>query len=135
MSDWNTQIIEEFRANNGKVAGPFEKMPLLLLHHTGARTGTARVSPLAYQEVDSGFAIFASKAGADSNPDWYYNLKANPKAKIEVGTEVIDVKARVVGGSERETIWERQKARFDNFAEYERKTSRNVIPVIVLERV
>lgn len=133
MSDWNEKIIAEFRANEGRVGGNFEGAPLLLLHSTGARTGTERVSPMMYQAVGDGFAVFASKAGADTNPDWFHNLKANPEARIEVGTETLDVTARVLDPEERAPIWEEQKARYPGFADYEAKTDR-VIPVVMLER-
>lgn len=133
MSDWNTQIIEEFRANDGVVGGVFEGKPLLLLHHTGAKTGTERVTPLMYQTLDGGFAIFGSKNGADSHPHWLHNITAHPDTKVEVGMETVAVRARIVDGDERTSIWERQKADYPQFAEYERKTSRE-IPVIVLER-
>jgi len=135
MSDWNTEIIEEFRANDGAVGGPFEGRPLLLLHHTGARTGTTRVSPLMYQSVGDDFAVFASKGGADTNPDWFHNLKANPEATIEVDGESVDVMARVVGGKERDEIWEQQKSDYPQFADYEEKTARDQIPVVVLHPV
>jgi deazaflavin-dependent oxidoreductase (nitroreductase family) len=130
--DWNSSIIEEFRANDGEVGGPFKGMPILLLHHTGARTGTARVNPVAYQELDDGWAVFASKGGSPTNPDWYHNLVANPRVTVEVGTETHDVVARVAEGEERERIWSEQKRRSPGFADYERKTSRQ-IPVIILE--
>lgn len=134
MSDWNAEIIDEFRANEGRVGGMFEGAPLLLLHHVGARTGTDRVSPLMYQEVGGGFAVFASKAGADTNPDWFHNLMANPQTKVEVGVDTTTVRARLVEGEEHDRIWEQQKQAWPQFAEYERTTSRNVIPVVVLER-
>ena len=134
LSDWNSQIIDEFRENGGKVGGPFEGRPLLLLHHKGARTGTERVTPLMYQAVDGGYAVFASKGGADSNPDWYHNVKANPDTSVEVGTEVVDVEARVAEGDEYERIWEKQKSDYSFFAEYEAKTARDNIPVVVLDR-
>ena len=130
--DWNQGVIEEFRANEGKVGGMFESMPILLLHHTGARSGKVRVNPLAYQVVGDQFAVFASKGGAPSNPDWYHNLKANPNVTIEVGTQSIPVRARVAEAEERERIWNRQKELMPGFADYELKTSRK-IPVIVLE--
>jgi deazaflavin-dependent oxidoreductase (nitroreductase family) len=133
MSDWNNDIIEEFRANDGMVGGHFEGRPLLLLHHEGARTGTRRVSPLMYQKVEGGFAVFASKGGADTNPDWFHNLVKHPLARIEVGTDTVDVRARVADGVERDTIWAAQKADYPGFADYERKTSRQ-IPVVILER-
>ena len=132
MSDWNAQIIDEFRSNNGVVGGMFEGRPLLLLHTTGAKTGMARVSPLMYQAVDGGYAIFASKAGAPDNPDWYHNLLANPRVSVEVGTRQLDVTARVAEETERAPIWSKQKEEFPQFAEYEASTHRT-IPVIILE--
>jgi deazaflavin-dependent oxidoreductase (nitroreductase family) len=135
MSDWNTKVIEEFRDNGGQVGGNFAGRPLLLLHHRGARTGKERVTPLMYQRVPEGYAIFASKGGADTNPGWYHNLRANPDATIEVGSDHLEVRARVVDGSERATIWERQKSDYPFFAGYEQKTARDLIPVIVLEPV
>jgi deazaflavin-dependent oxidoreductase (nitroreductase family) len=132
MSDWNTSIIHEFRANEGKVGGPFEGAPLLLLHSVGAKSGQKRLNPMMYQIVDDGWAVFATKAGADHNPAWYFNLVANPKAEIELGTDTIDVVARVAAGAERERIWTVQKRRFPNFAGYEEKTTRQ-IPVVILE--
>ncbi|MBV8236087.1 MAG: nitroreductase family deazaflavin-dependent oxidoreductase [Acidimicrobiia bacterium] len=133
-NNWNAKIIEEFRANAGKVGGPFEGATVLLLHTRGARTGLERVNPLAYQPVGDDIAVFASKAGADTNPDWYHNLLANPLTTVEVGTDTVEVRARVAEGEERERIWERQKELMPGFAEYEQKTKRR-IPVIVLEPV
>jgi deazaflavin-dependent oxidoreductase (nitroreductase family) len=133
LSDWNNNVIEEFRENDGRVGGPFQDKPVLLLHHKGARTGTQRVSPLMYQTVENGFAVFASKGGAEENPDWYYNLRANPEIEVEIGSETLPVKARVAHGDERERIWEKQKVSHPQFAGYEAKTSRAVIPVVVLE--
>jgi deazaflavin-dependent oxidoreductase (nitroreductase family) len=135
MSDWNNDIIEEFRANDGMVGGHFEGRPLLLLHHEGARTGTRRVSPLMYQKVEGGFAVFASKGGADTNPDWFHNLKANPDASIEVSGDTIDVRAHVVEGEERDAIWKQQKTDYPQFADYEQRTARDEIPVLVLRPV
>jgi len=137
MSDWNTQVIEEFRANAGKVGGPFEGAPLLLLHSTGAKSGQERVHPMMYLASGDSFAVFASKAGADSNPDWYHNLLVHPDASVEVGTdaatETVDVTARVLDDQEREPLWQQQKSRYPGFAGYEAKTSR-VIPVVMLDR-
>ena len=134
MTDWNRSIIEEFRANEGRVGGRFEGHPLVLLHHQGAKSGTVRVNPLATQPIDgSTWAVFGSKGGADSNPDWYHNLLANPEVEIEVGTDRISVTARVARGDERERIWSKQKQLTPGFAQYEKGTSRE-IPVIVLER-
>lgn len=132
---WNDGIIDEFRANDGKVGDVFEGKPLLLLHHMGARSAVERVSPLMYQAVDGGYAIFASKGGADANPAWYYNLLANPETKVEVAMEVVAVEAREVFGDEYDRIWSKQKLDYPQFAGYERKTSRTHIPVLVLERI
>ncbi|HVV59899.1 MAG TPA: nitroreductase family deazaflavin-dependent oxidoreductase [Gaiellaceae bacterium] len=130
---WNQQVIEEFRENDGRVGGRFEGAPLLLLHHTGSKTGNAYVNPLMYQEVDGGWAIFASKGGHTEAPAWYGNLLARPETQIELGTETIDVTARDTAGEERDRIWEAQKRAFPQFAEYE-KTANRTIPVVVLER-
>jgi deazaflavin-dependent oxidoreductase (nitroreductase family) len=133
-NDWNRKVIEEFRENEGKVAGMFEGMPLLLLHHVGAKSGTERINPLAYQRLSDGsVAIFASKGGAPSNPDWFHNLVANPDVKVEVGTESYPATARVATGEERERIWNAQKQALPQFAEYEAKVSRE-IPVVVLDK-
>jgi deazaflavin-dependent oxidoreductase (nitroreductase family) len=132
MSDWNSKIIEEFRANGGKVGGPFEGGPLLLLHTTGAKSGQQRVNPVMYQQVAGGYAVFASKGGAPVNPDWYHNLLAHPNVQAEIGTRTVDLVARVAESEERERIWAAQKAANPGFADYERQTSRQ-IPVIVLE--
>ena len=134
MPDWNKGIIEEFREHQGQVGGQFTSMPLLLLHHRGAKSGIERVNPVAYQRLDDDtVAIFASKGGAPTNPDWYHNLRANPHASIEIGSETYDVVARVAEGEERDRIWTTQKERYSGFASYERKTSRQ-IPVIILQR-
>jgi deazaflavin-dependent oxidoreductase (nitroreductase family) len=132
MSDFNTQIIEEFRSNEGRVGGPFAGAPMLLLHTTGARSGVERVHPLMYRPVDGGWAVFASKAGADTHPAWFHNLVARPTAEIEVGTDRHAVTARVTQGAEREAIWSAQRSDYPGFAGYEAKTER-VIPVVVLE--
>lgn len=131
--DWNTAIIDEFRSNGGKVGGQFEGAPLLVLHSTGARSGQERVCPMMYQAVDEGYAVFASKAGAPTNPDWFHNLVAHPEVSVEVGTETVEVVARVTEGDERALIWSKQKADYPGFAEYEAKTTRT-IPVVVLTR-
>lgn len=131
MTDWNAKIIEEFRANAGNVGGQFEGAPLLLLHTVGAKTGLERVHPMMYQSVGDGFAVFASKAGADTNPAWFHNLLAHPEATIEVGTRTMEVTARVLDDATREPVWQEQKRRYPGFADYETKTSR-VIPVVVL---
>ena len=137
MSDWNQQVIEEFRSHGGHVGGQFEGAPLLLLHHVGKRSGTDRLSPMMYQQVGDAWAVFASKAGAPDNPDWYHNLLANPDAAIEVGDgqeiSLVPVRARDLPRDERDPVWETQKERYPGFADYESKTSRT-IPVVLLER-
>jgi deazaflavin-dependent oxidoreductase (nitroreductase family) len=135
INDWNKQIIEEFRANGGKVGGPFEGAPMILVHHTGARTGTERVTPLvSFPEDDGRYVIVASKAGAPTNPDWYHNLKAHPRTSVEVGTETFPVEVVELEGAERETVWTKVKQASPGFAEYERKTTRT-IPLLRLVRV
>ena len=134
MSDWNQKIIEEFRANAGKVGGPFEGAPMVLLHTTGAKSGIDRVSPLVTQPDGEGrWLIFASKGGAPTNPDWFHNIKAGGPVSIEVGTETVDVRPRILEGEERERYWTKQKELRPGFADYEQKTSRQ-IPVVLLER-
>ncbi len=130
--DWNTAIIEEFRSNAGKVGGNFEGAPLLLLHTTGARSGAERVSPMMYQDLGGSLAVFASKAGADTNPAWYHNLLAHPEVTAEVGTDTRTFRARVATPDERTPIWEKQKSDYPGFAGYEAKTTRE-IPVIILD--
>src|SRR5512142_1587144 len=103
-ADFNAQIIEEFRANEGRVGGLFEGATLLLLHHTGAKSGKRRVNPLGYLDDDGRYVVFASKAGAQTNPDWYHNLKAHPNVTIEVGTDTIEVVASEATGEERERL-------------------------------
>jgi deazaflavin-dependent oxidoreductase (nitroreductase family) len=134
VTDFNTTIIDEFRANEGHVGGPFQGAPLLLLHHTGAKSGAERVNPVMYQRLGDSLAVFASKGGAPGNPDWYHNLMAHPEAVVEIGTERIQVLARVAGDDERAPIWEKQKKDYPGFADYERKTTRQ-IPVVILEPV
>jgi deazaflavin-dependent oxidoreductase (nitroreductase family) len=130
-ADFNAQIIEEFHANDGRVGGMFESLPLLLLHHTGAKSGRSRVNPLAYQDDGGRYVVFASKGGAPTNPDWYHNLKAQPSVTIEVGTDTVDVVASEATGAERERLYRTQAERVPQFADYEQKAER-VIPVIVL---
>jgi deazaflavin-dependent oxidoreductase (nitroreductase family) len=134
VNDWNSQIIAEFHANGGKVGGPFEGGNLLLLTTTGAKSGQQRINPLAYFSEGGRLFIFASKAGAPTNPDWYYNLLAHPIARVEVGTEEFQVKAVVVENEEeREQIYAKQVQIAPGFGDYERKTTRK-IPVIELVR-
>lgn len=135
MNDWNAKIIEEFRANEGRVGGPFEGADMILVHHIGAKSGTERVSPLVHFPQGEGrTVIVASKAGAPTNPDWYHNVKANPRFAVEVGTETYPVEATEIVGDERAVVWEAIKAKSPGFAEYERKTDRT-IPLIVLSRL
>ncbi len=130
-ADFNAQIIEEFHANEGRVGGMFAGMPLLLLHHTGAKSGKSRINPLAYQSDGGRYVVFASKGGAPANPDWYHNLKAQPNVTIEVGADTIDVLASEATGEERERLYRTQAERIPQFAEYEQRADR-VIPVMVL---
>ncbi len=130
-ADFNAKIIEEFHANEGRVSGMFEGLPLLLLHHTGAKSGKSRINPLAYQGDDGRYVVFASKAGAPTNPDWYHNLMAHPQVTIEVGSDTITVVASEAEGEERERLYRTQAERVPQFAEYEERAER-VIPVIVL---
>jgi deazaflavin-dependent oxidoreductase (nitroreductase family) len=130
-ADFNAQIIEEFRANEGRVGGMFEGAPMLLLHHIGAKSGTHRVNPLVYQADDGRYVVFASKGGAPTDPDWFHNLMANPDTSIEVGAEHLDVRAEQATGEERDRLFTTQKERAPQFAEYEQKTERT-IPVVIL---
>jgi deazaflavin-dependent oxidoreductase (nitroreductase family) len=131
MSDWNSQIIADFRANEGKVGGNFAGAPLLLLHTAGARTGEERVTPMMYLDLEGRRFVFASYAGRDRHPDWYHNLVAHPDVKAEVGTGTYAVTAVPLSGAERDRIFEEQSRRFPGFAEYQQKTER-VIPVVEL---
>ncbi len=133
VNDFNATVIEQMRANEGRAGAPFEGAPLLILHHVGAKSGIERENPMMYRAVGDHFAVFASKAGAPTNPDWYHNLLANPDVSVEVGGETIAVTARVAEGDEREAIWEQHKTDNPGFAEYESKTDRQ-IPVVILER-
>jgi len=129
--DFNSNVINEFHNNHGKVGGWFKGAPLLLLHHTGARSGKPRINPMMYLKDGDRYLVFASKGGADTNPDWYINIKAHPDAQIEVGDETIDVRAEEVTGRERDKLYERQASIYPTFAQYQLKTKR-VIPVIAL---
>jgi deazaflavin-dependent oxidoreductase (nitroreductase family) len=131
--DFNGKVIEEFRANDGKVGGFFEGAPLLLLHHNGAKTGSERVNPLVYQQVGNSYAIFASAGGQPRDPQWFRNLVAHPDVTIEVGASTVKARARVAEGSERDSVWTTQKERMANFADYEKSAAPRVIPVIVLD--
>jgi deazaflavin-dependent oxidoreductase (nitroreductase family) len=132
MEDFNSKIIAEFRANGGKVGGPFEGAPLLLLHTMGARTGQERVNPVMYRTNGDELVIFASKAGGPTNPDWFHNLRANPEVSVEIGTEARRATARIADEAERFRYLEAQKRDWPMFADYETKTGRK-IPVVILE--
>ncbi len=132
--DWNSNIIQEFRANEGKVGGPFDSAPLLLLHSTGARSGEERINPMMYLADGDRLVVFASKGGAPTNPDWYHNLVANPDLEIEVGTERRKVRARVAEGEEHDLLYAEQARRYPQFAKYQEGTDRT-IPVVILEPV
>jgi len=133
MSDWNTKIIEEFRANEGRVGGSFQGAPMLLLTTTGRRTGERRTNPMMYMADGDRLLVFASKGGAPTNPDWYRNLVSDPKVTVEVGTESYQAHATVLQGDERDRLYAEQSRRYPGFAEYQANTSR-IIPVVALER-
>jgi deazaflavin-dependent oxidoreductase (nitroreductase family) len=150
-SHGNEKVIAEFRANGGRVGGQFAGSPMLLLHHFGRRTGIERVTPLSHQDLEDGnWAVSATKAGGPKHPEWYFNLVANPRARIEIGRDMVEVEtvevvARVAEGDERDRIWERQKqaqwprtpegAWWPRFIEYEIAAGSRVIPVVVLDRL
>ncbi len=137
MSDtnkWNEAIIEEFRANEGQVGGRFEGGYLLLLHTTGAKSGQERINPVAYTMDGNRFVIIASKGGAPTNPDWYYNLVANPVVTVEVGTEQFQAQATVPTEPERTRLFDQMASLRPGFAEYQKQTTR-ILPVVVLTRI
>jgi deazaflavin-dependent oxidoreductase (nitroreductase family) len=131
--DFNTQVIEEFRANDGVVGGPFDGMPLLILHNVGAKSGKAYETPLVYLPDGDRFVIFASKGGAPENPGWFHNVKANGEVTLEVGAEKFDAQAEEATGDERDRLYAAQEAAAPQFSEYAQKTDRK-IPVVVLTR-
>ena len=133
FDEMNRQVIDEFRATGGKAGGMFEGKPLVLVHHTGAKSGTERITPLVPYVEDGRIFIFASKAGADTNPDWYHNLVADPNTTVELGTETFPVRARVLTGTERDEVYTKQVAAEPQFGDYQRSTSR-IIPVVELQR-
>jgi deazaflavin-dependent oxidoreductase (nitroreductase family) len=135
VKDFNGQIIAEFRANGGKVGGPFRGSDILLLHHTGAHSGTERVTPLSFQWVGGSLAVFAAKAGAPEHPAWFHNLMATPLTTVEVGGETVKVRARIAQPTERDVIYSRQLLRNPVFAQYEAKAAPRRIPVVVLDPV
>ncbi len=132
--DRNQGIINEFRANAGKVGGNFTNTPMLLLHTRGAKSGQERVNPLAYHKHGNDMVIIASKGGAPTNPDWYYNVRANPEVELEVGTEKFKAKARIADEPERTELYTEREKTMPGFTEYRKKTTR-AIPVIVLTRI
>jgi deazaflavin-dependent oxidoreductase (nitroreductase family) len=138
MNDWNAAIIAEFRANDGKVGGQFEGAPVVLMHHVGRKSGTEYVNPVMYlaDESDpSTIYVFASKAGAPTHPDWYWNMTEAGRATVEVGTETYDVTVRELGSEDRDRVYAEQASRYPGFAEYEEKTAGiRVIPVLALTR-
>jgi deazaflavin-dependent oxidoreductase (nitroreductase family) len=133
-NEWNQAIIKEFRANGGKVGGQFAGAPLLLLTTTGAKTGRSLTTPVMYLADGDRWIVFASKAGAPTNPAWYHNLIAHPRVTIEVGDETIQARAVPVTGEERDRLYSKQASLYPGFGEYQAKTTR-VIPVVALERV
>ncbi len=135
VEDFNGKVIAEFRAKGGRLGGPFQGSDILLLHHTGARSGRERVNPLAYQWVGDSLAVFASKGGAPHNPAWLHNLLAHPDAVVEVGTRTVRVRARLAQPAERDVICSRQKQRNPAFAQHEMKAAPRRIPVVVLDPV
>jgi len=134
MKDFNKSIVDEFRANDGKVGGQFAGANLLLLTTTGAKSGQPRLAPLAYFTIDGKLIIIGSKAGADTNPDWVHNLRANPAAHIEVGSDAYDVTGRELPKAERDGLFDKIVAAAPGFGEYQSNTSR-VIPLFELQRI
>jgi deazaflavin-dependent oxidoreductase (nitroreductase family) len=130
-ADFNIQVIEEFRANDGRVGGMLAGMPLVLVHHKGAKSGVERVNPLAYLEDDGRYVVFASKAGAPDHPAWYHNLKMHPSTKIELGADTIPVVASEAHGDERHRLYRTMTEASPQFGEYQEKTDRT-IPVMIL---
>ncbi|MCB9422277.1 MAG: nitroreductase family deazaflavin-dependent oxidoreductase [Ardenticatenaceae bacterium] len=134
MSDWNKQVIEEFRANEGKVGGHFANMKLLLLHTTGAKSGLPRINPVACMADGNRYVIIASKGGAPTHPDWYHNLIANPQVNVEVGAEQFPALATAAEEPERTELYDKMAAIYPVFDEYRKKTTRK-IPLIILNRL
>jgi deazaflavin-dependent oxidoreductase (nitroreductase family) len=133
-TDFNTKIIEEFRASQGRIGGPLAGTPMILVHHIGARSGIERVTPLACDpQPDGRFAIVASNGGSPVHPDWYHNLKANPGVTVEVGTETFTVLARELDDVARAELWPKLVAKFPDVGRHQAKTTRQ-IPVFMLTR-
>lgn len=137
-NDWNAKVIAEFRANEGRVGGNFDGAPMVLVHSTGRKSGKERVSPMMYQADDSDSStvyVFASKAGAPDNPDWYHNLVAAGHGSVEIGTDSYPVTVRELEGGDRDEIFDEQARRYPGFAEYAEKTKGiRVIPVLALTK-
>lgn len=134
MTEFNQKVIEEFRSSGGKVGGPFAGAPMILVTHTGAKSGKTHTTPLVYSRDGDRFVIIASKAGAPTNPAWYYNLIAHPAVTVEVGSERFAARAVEVRGAERERLFGAQAALMPQFDAYKKGTTRT-IPVFTLERV
>ena len=135
MSDWNDfnrQVIDEFRTNEGKVGGMFAGAPMILVHHEGAKSGRSYTTPLVYTRDGDNYVIIASKGGAPEDPQWFHNLRAHPDVTIEVGTDSFPVRARVADGDERARLYRAQADLMPNFDDYAKATTRE-IPVVVLE--
>jgi deazaflavin-dependent oxidoreductase (nitroreductase family) len=135
MSDWNTSIVREFRANEGRVGGQFESASLILIHHIGAKSGSERVNPVGcFPRSNDSFAIVASNGGAPTNPDWYYNLKAHPHIDVEFRTETFAVLVRELDGAERERVWADALRVAPQLGGFQNQTTRS-IPVLLLTRI
>jgi deazaflavin-dependent oxidoreductase (nitroreductase family) len=134
LNDFNRRIIEEYRANKGKVGGQFAGAPLLLLTTIGAKSGRAITKPLAYTKDGDRIVLIASFAGAPKNPAWFTNLVANPTVTVELGAERFQAKAVITSGEERQRLYDNQARQMAVFTEYQKKTTRQ-IPVVVLERI
>jgi len=134
MDEFNKKVIEDFRANGGNVGGQFKGAPMVLLTHTGAKSGRTYTTPLVYSRDGDRVVIIASKAGSDTNPDWYHNLRAHPEVTLEIGGEKFQARAKAATGTERERLFDQQAKMMPLFDDYRKKTKRE-IPVMVLERV
>lgn len=130
---WNDEVIAEFRTNSGKVGGKFDGAPMLLLHTLGARSGQPRINPMMYLPDGDRMIVIASKSGSPGHPDWYFNLKAHPHTRAEVGTEVVEVTAVELQGQDRERMFAKQARRYPGFQIFQDRTTR-VIPVLALIR-
>jgi deazaflavin-dependent oxidoreductase (nitroreductase family) len=138
ISDWNQAIVDEFRANDGKIGGNFEGAPMVLIHHTGRKSGEEHIAPTMYmaaEDDDATVYVFASKAGAPTNPDWYYNLTASGTGSVEIGKEQYPVTVTELAGVRRDEVFAEQARRYPGFSEYEEKTRGiRTIPVLALKR-